>query len=80
MKEFTVQMKLGKKWISAHWPNSGGKCISKDRDVVVSRMKMIKSAWEDYAERNKERIDHRMEIFPTDFRIASREITEWKED
>lgn len=80
MKEYTAQMKVRKKWISARWPNSGGGCVSKDRDIVATRMAAIRKAWADYAERNKERKDFHMEMIPTEFRIASRRITEWKED
>jgi len=81
MKEFTVKMKIRGKWFSAHSPNTCNEIVKNSKQEAEDRLVEIKQRWDSYKERDKKHFpeDFNEEHYPTEFKIMSREVTEWKD-
>lgn len=78
MREYKVEMRMNGKWCRAHSPNQ---CLPRtfdDKEKAVEYGEMVKDMWEDLAELKKRHGGYIAEYFPKEFRIVSREVTEWK--
>ena len=78
MKEYKVEMFQSGEWVGGHAPNYDGTIIHKDFRAALVDMNQIKLTW-----KNKE-LPYISKWFtlnaPTDFRVVSREVTEWTEE
>ena len=79
MTEYMAQMKKNGKWLAAHAPNNGGAYIKPDRKKVEDMLEWIMYRWEEYGAQNKRLGLYDPKYYPTEFRIVSREVTEWTE-
>lgn len=76
MKQYTVQMKINNKWVSAHAPNNLIKTLKNDKQAILKNYNAIKESWHDYSNKYNGKLINP----PTDFRIVSRNVTEWTEE
>lgn len=70
-KEYKVQMKVDGEWKNGRRPNTGKSRIFTDKDEAKRHAYYLKNRWVEYGE-----IWNDVKV-PTDFRIVSREVSDW---
>lgn len=73
MKEYRIEGKIKGRWLPTGNPYYNHARIFKTKDAADDELSVIKGAWERHA-----RIYNTANI-PKEFRIVSRDVTEWEE-
>lgn len=81
MTEYTVMMKVRGKWYFAHSPNNCIKRTTLSKDKITEQLEAYATRWDEKKEQDKKLNPNNFDedYYPTDFKIMSREITEWTE-
>ena len=79
MTEYRVEMQLHGRWIGARLPNGRGCRILQTKDEAFAKADQLMLTWEAYKNAHMDYIWFNGENCPVNFRVASREVTEWVE-
>ncbi len=78
MTEYKAEMLKNGKWFAAHAPNCGGAYIKTDKRKVEEHLEWVTQRWSENEAQAKRLGYYDARYYPTEFRIVSREVTEWK--